>query len=1190
MAAEAIAGQSGHTEFGILGPLEVVRSGRAVPLGGPRQRAVLALLLLEANRIVSMDRIAEDIWAGRPPDGWATTVQTYVFHLRRALEPDRVRGAAGGVLVTRDHSYLLRVDHPHLDAAAFQDGFTAGRTALGAGRPAEAAEGLRRALELWRGPVLADLADYAFTRPEAARLEGLRVAALEARIDADLALGRHDALTAELDQLAAEHPLRERLHGQLMLALYRSGRQADALAAYRHARDLLAGELGLDPGEPLRRLHAAVLAHDPTLDWTAPPASAEGSPAAAGMSGSSLAPAEGSPAAAGTSDSSLAPADDHQTDAGAPAAASTPGSPGLRPIPGRAELDWTRRHARRLLAVGLALAVAAAVGIIVLVTQPWAGQQPASLPGNSVGLIDPAGVRVGAPVGVGSPEGLAYGVGSVWAVNSTEGTLSRINPSTHAVVDQIPVGTAPAAAAVTGGSVWVANSGDGTVSQVNAAAGKVVKTITVGNIPVAIASGPSGVWVANQGDDTVDRIDPATGAVTRRGVPVGARPDGIAVASDAVWVANSQDGTVSRIDPATGGVSSPISVGAGPDGIAVTPHAVWVANSLDLTVSRIDPAAGRVSATIGVGDGPSAIAAAKDGIWVSDQFDATLDRIDPRSGSVDRVITLGSSPRGLTATGSGIWVAARPFAAASHRGGTLTVVSDDLPERDPAEAYLTTDIAALAPVYDGLVAFRRSGGAPGLTPVPDLARTLPRPTDGGTTYTFTLRPGIRYSNGAAVRASDFRRGIQRQLHTFGANPDYYEGILGARACFRHPRHCDLSAGIVTNDAAGTVTFHLGQADPDFPYKLALLLAVPAPPGAPEHAIDRAPFLPGTGPYKISQYRPKDSLTLLRNPYFRQWSYAAQPAGYPNEIRFEQIAGARQQEAAINAGRADLVDIFLNGGSYRDLATRYPTRIHAGLKVFTTYLFLNTRQPPFASLKARQAVSYAVDRARMFRLLGRGPGQAAVTCQILPVDFPGHRNYCPYTAGSKDGRWHGPDMDKARRLARESGTTNVPVTVWTINGIADRAVGSYLVRLLDRLGYRADVRRASFNLFSSTVGNSRDKTQMGLFSWGADFAAAGDFFRPVLSCRSYYENPTETYNLAEYCNPRADMLARHAEAAQLTDPALARRRWQQVDHVITDDAPWVPLFDDSEAGFVSARVGNYQDSPVYTDLVDQMWVR
>ena len=169
--------------------------------------------------------------------------------------------------MTRNRGYLLRVDREQLDAARFQDGFTAGRAALEAGRYAEAAGTLRQALGLWRSGVLADLADYAFIRPEAARLEELRLAAVEARIDADLALGRHDAVTAELEQLVAGHPLREQLHGQLMLALYRGGQQADALAAYRRVRDLLAGELGIDPGEPLQRLHASVLAHDPALDW-----------------------------------------------------------------------------------------------------------------------------------------------------------------------------------------------------------------------------------------------------------------------------------------------------------------------------------------------------------------------------------------------------------------------------------------------------------------------------------------------------------------------------------------------------------------------------------------------------------------------------------------------------------------------------------------------------------------------------------------------------------------------------------------------------------------------------------------------------------------------------------------------------------------------------------------------------------
>jgi YVTN family beta-propeller protein len=1153
MAAEAAAGQAEPAEFGILGPLEVARAGCVVPLGGPRQRAVLALLLLEANRVVSMDRLAEDVWGGRPPGGWATTLQTYVFHLRRALEPDRERGAAGGVLVTRGRGYLLRVDREQLDAALFQDGFTAGRAALEAGRPAEAAQTLRRALGLWRGPVLADLADSAFTRPEAARLEELRLAALEVRIDADLALGRHDTLTAELEQLAAGHPLRERLHGQLMLALYRCGRQADALAAYRRVRGLLADELGIDPGEPLQHLHASVLAHDPALDWR---------------------------------DGRQAPAEDQR--AAADAAVTSPAAgPRPRPAGGNRSLKWGRQRARRLLAIGSVLAVAAAVSIVV-VARPWAAA-PTGIPGNSVGLIDAAGGRLGEPVAVSSPAGLAYGDGSVWAVDSTDGTLSRINPATRAIIQQIQVGSAPSAVTVTGGNVWVANSGDGTVSQINAAANAVVQTIPVGNVPVAIASGPSGVWVANQGDDTVDRIDPASGTVTRT-VQVGGRPDGIAVGPGAVWVANSEDGTVTRIDPATGQPSGPIYVGSGPAGIAVTPAAVWVANSLDLTVSKIDPATGIVTATVPVGDGPTAIVAARNGVWVADEFGATLDHIDPQTGRVDRVIPVGSSPQGIAVSGSGLWVAAGPFTAASHRGGTLTEVSNALPVVDPAQDYDSMSVPALATVYDALVTLRPAGGAQGFTLVPDLATTLPRPADGGMTYTFTLRRGIRYSNGTLVQASDFRRGIQRQL-SFGAAPGYYEGILGGQACRQHPGRCDLSTGIVTDDAAGTITFHLNQADPDFLYKLALLLVTPAPPGAPGHLIDRAPFMPGTGPYMISQYRPNRSLTLVRNPYFRQWSYAAQPAGYPNVIRFEQMADPSKQQSAVAAGRADLVNISLNGQPYHLLAVRYPTRLHPGLKTLTNFLFLNTRQPPFTNIKARQAINYAIDRARIMRLLNVGPGQAAPTCQILPPDFPGYQSYCPYTTGPKDGRWHGPDMGKARRLAKDSGTTNVPVTVWSFPDSLNKVAGSYLVRLLKDLGYQAHLRVVSTGRFWAAASNSRSKIQIGsVVWWSPDFPTASDYFLPDLTCQSFYADPTYTNNFAGFCDPHVDKLASKAQAAQLTDPAYARRLWAQVDRIVTNQAPWAPVYDEATTVFVSARVGNYQASPFSGPLLDQIWVR
>jgi ABC-type transport system substrate-binding protein len=258
--------------------------------------------------------------------------------------------------------------------------------------------------------------------------------------------------------------------------------------------------------------------------------------------------------------------------------------------------------------------------------------------------------------------------------------------------------------------------------------------------------------------------------------------------------------------------------------------------------------------------------------------------------------------------------------------------------------------------------------------------------------------------------------------------------------------------------AVAVTFHLGQADPDFLDKLALILATPAPPGAASHLMDRVPFLPGTGPYMISQYGPKSGLTLVRNPYFRQWSYAAQPAGYPNVIRVEHMADPRKEQSAVAAGRADIVSISDEHLPYRALAIRYPARVHSGLKLITMYLFLTTRQPPFTSLKARQAINYAIDRSQIIRLFHLGsPGQATPTCQILPAGFPSYQRYCPYTAGAGDAAWHGPDLAKAVRLAHASGTTHVPVTVWVSKDVGGKAVGSYLVGILKDLGYRANLR-------------------------------------------------------------------------------------------------------------------------------------
>jgi DNA-binding SARP family transcriptional activator len=242
----------------VLGPVEASADGRPVSLGGPKPRAVLVMLGLEANRTLTADQLIEGLWGERPPASASKLIQTYVWRLRTALGED-----AGAQIVTRGRGYELRIDPECVDARRFERLLAVANRADEAGEPLDAA---REALNLWRGPALADLADEPFAAAEIRRLEELRMQATELAIAADLAAGRHRETAAEIDVVIAEHPLRERLHAQRMLALYRCGRQADALEAYRQARRMLVDEIGVEPGRELQRLHEAILRHDRSLE------------------------------------------------------------------------------------------------------------------------------------------------------------------------------------------------------------------------------------------------------------------------------------------------------------------------------------------------------------------------------------------------------------------------------------------------------------------------------------------------------------------------------------------------------------------------------------------------------------------------------------------------------------------------------------------------------------------------------------------------------------------------------------------------------------------------------------------------------------------------------------------------------------------------------------------------------------
>ena len=531
---------------------------------------------------------------------------------------------------------------------------------------------------------------------------------------------------------------------------------------------------------------------------------------------------------------------------------------------------------------------------------------------------------------------------------------------------------------------------------------------------------------------------------------------------------------------------------------------------------------------------------------------------------------------------------------ASHRGGTLTLIAQPLPglqATDPAAAWFPPILQMLSVTNDGLVGYRRAGGPTGDTLVPDLATALPAPTDGGRTYTFHLRPGIRYSNGTPVRPEDFRHAIER-VFAIGAAAFQYAGIIGAAQCQRTPRHCDLARGIVANSKAGTVTFHLIAPDPAFLYRLALPFADAVPLTTPDHPVGPAQ-IPATGPYMTQSFVPLHRWVLVRNPRFHPWSSQAQPGGYPSRIILRLDIPPGPAASAVEHNRADVL-LSPPPASMYQLATRFASQLHSGPQGATIGLALNTRVWPFNVLAARQALNYAIDRARLIQLIG-GPMMAQPTCQILPPAMPGYQRYCPYTISpSPSGGWVAPDLARAEQLVRASGTRGAKVTV--VSGafgtpIPVQATGRYLVSVLDKLGYRATLQVVPGNgtAYDRRLRDSRQRTQISWYSWYQDYPAPSDFIPTLLTCQSFLPGNPGNLNAAEFCDHRIDSQVTQALALQPHDPSAAWALWARIDHEIVGQAPWVPVYNPRSLVVLSARVGNYQFDPYLPVLIDQLWV-
>jgi peptide/nickel transport system substrate-binding protein len=1115
-------------------------------LAGRQGRLVFTYLIAERGRPVPREELAEALWGSEPPATWDKALTVIASKLRSALTD---AGVDGGAALTSAFG-CYRLDLPEgsrvdlIDAADTAD---AAEQALALGELEEARAGAAPVVGLLRLPFLPG-EDGAWVEARRRELADVQSRALNVLAEASLRLGDAPEAAKWAEQAIALEPFREAGYRRLMEAHAAAGNRAEALQVYERCRLLLAEELGAYPSPETESIYRRLLAAPaPEIRTSTEPLVAE----------------ERSPASP------------------PPRAEGRERSPAVR---------------RRTVLVGaLAGVIAAAVAVPLLAFSSGASHATyldGKLGGNAVGAVSASTGHVVAAIPLSaSPDAIVAGAGSIWVAMSDAGAVSRIAPATNTVQQTIPTAGGPRALTVGGGFVWVADSLAGTVARIDPRAngGQVVgNPIRVGNVPSGIAYGLGAVWVANSVDRTVTRIDPRTGAP---GPPISVEggADGVAAGDGSVWVIGQSYGVLSRIDPAARTVAGTTSVNE-PAAVAVGPDAVWVASGADGTVSKIDPSSGHLEGAFPVGKQPSGIAVAADGhVWVANAGSATLAELDPATGHVIRAVPTGAPPGGVALDGETAYVAARVRPSA-HRGGTLTLAvanppgyySQPIPTSlDPASGYSAWELLTLT--NDGLLGYSQAGGAETYKVVADLATGLPTVSDGGLTYTFQLRKGIRYSTGGVVQPADVRRGIERALllsgNTFPKLAPYLAAIEGSRRCLTGKReHCDLTRGIATSPGSSTVTFHLSKPDPDFLIKLALPEYDAVPASTPLHA--RLP-LPATGPYRIAGWRRKGLVVLVRNPRFRVWSATAQPDGYPDRIveRFRYSG-----RSAIHAVEHGTADITANGFDQTwppalaaSLQTRYSSQLYPAPQLTIGGLWLNTRLAPFNDVRARQAFNLAVDRERLAQINGGG-----VACQYLPPNVNGYSYYCPY---------NGPNLTKARRLVAESGTKGQPVTIWMYDIPAGHRNAAYLLPILQSIGYKARVAYVPHDGRPTW----RPGRQAGIQGWGGDYPSASSILFGFL-CSSITTNPKTNGNFAGLCNRHLDAQVARAVSLETTNRAAAAGAWRSADRMLTDEAPWLPVKVFLSTDFVARRVGNYRycwlsgGSGMAGACLGQLWVR
>jgi peptide/nickel transport system substrate-binding protein len=490
-------------------------------------------------------------------------------------------------------------------------------------------------------------------------------------------------------------------------------------------------------------------------------------------------------------------------------------------------------------------------------------------------------------------------------------------------------------------------------------------------------------------------------------------------------------------------------------------------------------------------------------------------------------------------------------------GGTLTGTYTAFPESlDPGLSFTLEGATALENVYTPLLTYAHANGAAGTKLIPGLARSLPRIDEGGRRYTLYLRPGLEYSDGTPVKASDFRFAVERLFRINSVGSSFYTGVVGAEA-FAKTKKGGIP-GIETDDRSGKIAIHLVERSGTFDYILGLEYGALLPPDTP--AEDTTPHPPpGTGPYTITKVRPGRSWEYARNPVWAKVNGAAMPQlpdGHVDKIRFTVQSNPSSQVNEVEQGKVDWMKNPPPPERYAAVRSRYEgTQFRQEPTISVYYFWLNTKRPPFDDVRVRRAVNYAVDPAALERIYA---GTIRPTQQVLPPQMPGYRKLELYPHS----------LAKAKQLIARAHPTDRQVTVWTNALPPNNEAGEYLQQVLEQLGFDVKLKVISGSTYFTVIGNrSSPDLDAGWSNWLLDYPHPNDYFQPQLSGESIV--PTGNTNWAEFDDPKVNAKIHELALRQLGPKQ--EREYAALDREVMEQAPWVPFGTLNLGTFVSDEV-------------------